>query len=193
MGKGGYTRCDFFYRHNPDEICNIKRRKIKSTRPSRKKIPSEITSSTAPTKLTIESINCINLKQTKASSTISVVSHSCSDVSSISSDSDCDQSASLGSVIDDFSPMPISEITKENDCPQTGDCLDFEGRSYFFVDEEEVEATRRNATSNTLKHQIPEPTPITLCPSSIAGIELYRQFFSNDIVMLQRFGGLQAS
>ncbi len=182
-------RCDFFYRHNPNEICNIKRRKIKSARPSRKKIPSEITSSTAPTKLIIESINCMNVKQTKASSTVSVVSHSCSDVSSISSDSDCDQSASLGSVIDDFSPMPISEITKENDCPQTGDCLDFEGRSYFFVNEEEVEATRRNATSNI---QIPEPTPITLCPSSIAGIELYRKFFSRDF-MVQRFGGLQTS
>ena len=185
-------RCDFFYRDNPDDISNIVRRKIKSTRPSRKKNPSEITSSTAPTKLTIDSINCMNLKQTKTSSTASVVSQSCSDVSSISSDSDCDQSASLGSVIDDFSPMSISEITKENDCPQTGDCLDFEGRSYFFVNEEEVEATRRNATSNILKPQIPEPTPITLCSSSIAGIELYRQFFSRDI-MMQRFGGLQTS
>jgi hypothetical protein len=94
-----------------------------------------------------------------SSSDASVVSHSTtSDASSVSSDScDCDQSTGYDMIL----PTPISEDAlpsrymseqrsiednNNNNCPQTGDCLDFEGRRYFFVDEEELKTAAAAAT-----------------------------------------------
>ena len=126
-------------------------------------------------------------RRIQSSSTASVVSHSGSDVSSISNDSDSEQPYGISSMNEDISPMPLSEIIKGDDCPQTGDCLDFEGRSYFFVDEEEIESTSRNSQNN-ISTLLPgsfmqTSKQITLCPSSVAGIALYREFFSMDAMM----------
>ncbi len=197
IGKGGYARFDFFSRENPDEIIHIKRRKIKNTSRlmRKKKNAVNIVGTTVPQTVNIDNINSMNLKHLQSSSTASIVSHNYSDVSSISSDSDSEHPSSIN---DDFSPVPIFEITKDDECPQTGDCLDFEGRSYFFVDEEEVEATRISPASKIVAKPLQRiqthttAAPITLCPSSIAGIALYREFFSRDI-MMQRFGSLQTS
>lgn len=201
IGKGGYSRDEFFCRKDSDQISRIKRRKIKKPRFAKKKaIPTteiiDIPSSNLDTE------QCV---QTFCST--SIVSNSCSDVSSISSDSDSERGSttSLG-MNEDLSPVPISEMIHHGSCPQTGDCLDFEGRNYFFVDEEEVvESTRKISESNIVS---PTPTKtistlqtpsvqrasqqkITLCPSSMAGIALYRQFFSSN-VSTPRIGNLRA-
>jgi len=142
--KGGYTRSEYFLRSKSLEIGHIQRRKMKCKRVSSKKKAATITI----------------VKDDDKNS------NDCSEVPSISSDSDCDQS-SINEPVALTTPMSekefptglISDILPDDDrYPQTGDCLDFEGRNYFFVDEEEIKANARNTGSNIgLLQRMPTP------------------------------------
>jgi hypothetical protein len=144
---------------------------------SRKKNPTNIVS-VAATKDVDNNINSHHRRD--SSGAASVVSLSCSEVSSIASDSECDQSSV-------FAPMTVSSQsqTVEDECPQTGDCLDFEGRSYFFVDEEEIEE-KTIPTSNVAylrKTALHPHTPaeIPFRPSNLsADVSPFREFFFRD-------------
>lgn len=206
LGKGGYTRSNHFFRYNPSEICKIKRRKIKCTEGSRIKKPNVITptkdtransshvtqrkrsTSTAsvvivPTKNANQNSNNLT-KPMKLSSAASVVSNNYSDVSSVSSESDWSQSSAFEPVTlptvmyeMDFPSTPLTDILEDEKCPQTGDCLDFEGRSYFFVDEEEIETTTETATSN-----VPHVQQVPLSPTTLALNPPYSSIsFSNPL------------
>ncbi len=190
LGKGGYERAEFFSRKDPNQISHIKRRKIKNARFSKKKISATTTIADAPTsKLDIQAL-----------SSSSIVSNSYSDVSSVSSDTVSEKG--FTSVNDDLSPIPISEMIQHSSCSQTGDWSNFEGRSFFFVDEEESKqkisqsrivsprSTEMISSLQTSSVQRVSPQEITLCPSSRAGIALYRQFFSKNTSM-PRAGGLR--
>jgi hypothetical protein len=195
-GKGGYTRFEYFVRTNSSELCHIHRRKIKCIIFSSKKTNPAFPITTSKgengngnsigeqtrTKSSSAASVVSHEQTTKSSSAASVVSHSNSDASSISNDSDCDQSTALTPMI---SPTPIFEYALpfrmsesiEDKCPQTGDCLDFEGRRYFFVDEEEIEAaTTMNTTSNIALHlRKPHqryPAEIYFCPTPLADVPL---------------------
>jgi len=170
-GKGGYTRSNYFLRHNSLEIVHIKRRKMHYRRVSRKKKADTI-------KMVIDDNEYSNgtRKQTKeSSSAVSIVCNDCSDISTTSRDSGCEQP-----FVDDLMALTtpllekdlptglISDTLPEGDkYPQTGDCLDFEGRSYFFVDEEEIEASTRITSSNIgLLQRRPTPQFLTETPFS---------------------------
>jgi len=142
---------------------------------SRKKNPTNVVA-VAATKDVDNNINSHHRRE--PSGAASVVSHSCSEVSSIASDSECDQSSV-------FAPMTVSSLSQavEDECPQTGDCLDFEGRSYFFVDEEEIEE-KTIPTSNvaylqkTPSHHTSAAIPFR--PYNLSDVSLFRELLFKD-------------
>ena len=185
-GKGGYERNEFFSRKDLNQISNIKRRKIKNARIAKKKLMTTTTIVDVPTS------KLENEQYMRALGSSSIVSNSCSDVSSISSDSDFERRST--SMNEDMSPIPISEMIQHGNRPQSGDWSDFGGRSFFCIDEEETESKRMISQSSFVSPQSTKqtisplrmaslqrssPQEITLCPSSRAGIALYRQFFSS--------------
>ena len=58
-----------------------------------------------------------------------------------------------------ISSLPAFEIEAE-DCPQTGDCMDFEGRTYYFIDEEEIENTSNTICNTTQLRNSPPRLPV---------------------------------
>lgn len=115
------------------------------------------------------SMNPMELPMILPFSTASVISNNHSDVSSVSSESDWSQSSVYEPVIlptpmhkMDFSTTMLAEILEDEECPQTGDCMDFEGRSYFFVDEEEIKISN-GTTSNDIALVQCRPTTQTAC------------------------------
>mmetsp|Transcript_50007 Transcript_50007/g.102952 ORF Transcript_50007/g.102952 Transcript_50007/m.102952 type:complete len:196 (+) Transcript_50007:464-1051(+) len=115
---------------------------------------------------------------------VSVISHGsvaddCGDVSSFSSCHEESEQAPASLPQNTRLPTPVSETTniissittssssslasetsttEEDSCPRTGDCVDFEGRSYFFVDETEIETTLNKS------HDWFDPPPRKLTP-----------------------------
>jgi len=184
-GKGGYTRTDYFSRYHLDEICHIRRHKIKYMRLARK----ENCNKNSTKIIDIETAknnnknNNVIVEQTRqASGAVSIISdHNC-DVSSISSGSECEQSRAHTPV-----PLPrrVSVNETEDECPQTGDCLDFEGRSYFFVDEEEIDTSTNYPYNITLQRKpVPcAPAEMPFRPLSFADVSLYRQLSLRDLTL----------
>lgn len=171
--KGGYSHPNFFIRDKRCKIYNMQRQKIKgilSTKIKRKveriKKKVERIADAANTNTT-----SIEKRGKESSDVASVISQGSStdnnsDASSIKSGSDGENCVVSPPTFlttpisgNKISSLPAFEI-EAKDCPQTGDCMDFEGRTYYFIDEEEIENTSNTICNTTLLRNPPPRLPV---------------------------------
>mmetsp|Transcript_1490 Transcript_1490/g.3299 ORF Transcript_1490/g.3299 Transcript_1490/m.3299 type:complete len:348 (-) Transcript_1490:205-1248(-) len=178
--KGGYFHPEFFLRDKPCEIHNIRRLKIKGLLSLKNKRKLERIGDAAKTYTTSIEIR----RKDSSSGAASITSQgSCMD-------NNCDTSSTVGrSVGEHFSmsppkcsttPIPDHIIStlqfgiEDEYSPRTGDCIGFEGKSYFFIDEGEIEHTTNDISNITLPRNPPprppestfsRPTPEAIVPT----------------------------